>query len=130
MRPTMSRGSPNASLLRVGWVGDTNPGRESRVTRPLSLGNSDKAPEFLLPKGIVARWSHPPDFSGVRRSRVFIPGGRAWNSSFVPGLIEDADDLGEVVRGEPCVDRRGLNVGVAQVGLHRRKFPPGTPRPL
>ena len=23
MRPTMSRGSPNASLLRAGWVGDT-----------------------------------------------------------------------------------------------------------
>jgi hypothetical protein len=23
MRPTMSRGSPNAALLRAGWVGDT-----------------------------------------------------------------------------------------------------------
>ena len=25
MRPTMSRGAPNAALLRAGWVGDTHP---------------------------------------------------------------------------------------------------------
>jgi hypothetical protein len=25
MRPTMRRGSPNASLLRAGWVGNTTP---------------------------------------------------------------------------------------------------------
>ena len=55
---------------------------------------------------------------GVDRSRVFILGGRASNFLFVPGLIEHANDVGEVLPGELRVDGRGLNVGVPEIGLN------------
>ncbi len=84
--------------------------------------------------GFRSRWSHHPDLIGVSCSRVFIPGGQASNSSFRPGLIEHANDVGEVLACKLRVDDHGLNVGGPKVGLDRSRLPPAhrwssTPRP-
>jgi hypothetical protein len=60
MRPTMSRGSPKASLLRAGWVGDTTalPGTVSGpMDAPDELGEATQRAVPHAPGS--APWSKP-----------------------------------------------------------------------
>ena len=78
--------------------------------------------------GFESRWGHHSDLVKVLRERFPSRVGRDGNplgrctSVF---LIEQVHDLLQILRREPRVDRRRLDVGVTEMLLHRAEVTAG-----